>query len=511
MKKKNIFLLVLDGLRPDRMSCYGYKRNTTPFIDSLAKEGLLFSNGYTVAHSSLPAHISLFTGVHPHFHRAASNHSYFNNQLPFLTEILKDNGYKTIGISTVNPYLTIECGFIRYFDKYIKVEKSNRILNSQIKGLIKRQTKLLYAKKWLREILKEINRINRRYVRYRDFRRLSDFYLRNDLGGKKIFELTKEQFDLAYDKDKPFFMFANIIEPHTPFLPPQRFRDYFGRRQITNILLDAFFDPHLFQSGRTLFSPEEQETLGILYDGGVRYTDYLVEDLFNYLDKKGYLDNTFIIIMSDHGEMLNEHDHLIGHGDSTYEGMVRIPIIILDRKESKKAQVREDLISLIDVFPTIINIAGAKLDKTKFGYKCKDLLDESSQHPFVICECTTLPFPERLYNYPEIIVGSYHVERTVIERPYKLIWRSDGRHALYDLSADKDEMYNLFDKYKNSIVKDLMYKMIDWYKEQLNERDFFSLEFFDYQIMRNAGCVIPKDIVITQDKKNIEIIQDIIR
>lgn len=502
--QKNIFLLVLDGLRPDRMSCYGYKRKTTPFIDSLAEKGVLFSNAYTVAHSSLPAHISLFTGVHPYFHKAASNFSYFNNQFPMLTEILNENGYKTIGISTFNPYMTVESGFIRHFDKYIKVEKSNRMLNSRVKELVKNQTRVVFGKKWFRDARQEINR---RYFRYRDFKKLSDFYLKNDLGGKKIIETVKEQFELNYGKESPFFMFTNIAEAHTPFLPPEDFRDCFGKRRITNALLDVFFDPHLFQSGRILLSPEEQETLSILYDGGVRYTDYLAEKLFSFLNKKGYLENTSVIIMSDHGEMLNEHDHLVGHGDSTYEGMIRIPVIILDGQVKKNTHIKNDLISLIDVFPTIINMAGGNLDKTKFRYKCKDLLNDNCQHSFVVCECAPLPFPERLYNYPEIILGSCHVERTMIEKPFKLIWRSNGRHALYNLTIDKDEENNLFEKYKNTVAKGMISKMVNWYREQLEDEDFFSLESFDYRILRYDNYIMPKDLSITQDEKNVEIVK----
>lgn len=503
--KKNIFLLVLDGLRPDRMSCCGHKRKTTPFIDSLVEKSVSFSNAYSVAHSSLPAHISLFTGIHPYFHKAASNHSYFNNQFPYLTKILKENGYRTIGISTLNSYLSVECGFIRYFDKYIKVIKSNRVSNAKIKRLVNEQARNTYGDKKFIDILKDIYRKN---LRYHNFHRMSNFYLKNDLGGKKIVEVIKNQFDMNSAKDKPFFMFANILETHTPFLPPKDFRDYFGKRRLTHTVLDSFFNPHLFQAGRISFTPEEQETLEILYDGGVRYVDSLAEDLFDYLDKKGYLDNTVVIILSDHGEMLNEHDHLIGHGDSTYEGMVRIPIMIFDKKEGKARIIKDSPVSLIDAFATIVNLAGGTLDKSKFNYKCENLLGDIKPERPIVCECTALPFLERLYKYPEIIVESSHVERTIVDKPFKFIWRSNGKHALYDLSRDKAEKSNIFEQYKGTKVKDLMNKLISWYMEQLDRKDFFSLEHFDYQILRGAGSFKPKELVLTQDEENIVIVED---
>lgn len=505
MKKKNIFLLVLDGFRADKMSCNGHKRNTTPFIDSLAAKGISFSNAYTVSHSSLPAHISLFTGVHPYFHKVATNCSYFNNQFPYLTGILKDNGYGTVGVSTLNQYLSAECGFIRYFDRYLKIAKTNRLRNVKIKNMVKKQAVDIYKKNQLIESLKDLYRKN---MRYHNFRRMARFYLDNDMGGKRILQTVKEQFDISSRSGNPFFIFANIIESHSPFLPPKGFRNYFGERKLTNAILDAFFDTQLFDAGRVSFSPEEQESLEILYDNGMRYADSLVEDLFAHLDKKGYLDDTIVIIMSDHGEMLNESGHFIGHGASTYEGLMRIPIIIFDKTEGGKAGVRKDLVSLIDVFPTIVKMAGGELDRKRFNYKGVDLLDNSQKERFVICEMSDVPFPELLYRYPEILAAYNHIERVIVDKNIKFVWRSDGKHAIYDLTVDKTDKVNLFERYKNTLGRELTEKMVRWYREQAGPEEFFSLECFDQVMLKCAGSARPEDLVITQDEDKVELIAD---
>jgi len=501
-----MFLLILDGLRADRASCYGYSRKTTPYIDLLAKQGILFSNCYGVSHSSFPCHISLFTGVHPYFHGAASNFSYYNNQLPYLTEKLQKQNYKTIGISSYNSYHSIESGFLRYFDKYIKVMKSNSYMKKPLKPKFKHGHNMIdltglsdFAKKiWSK-------------IKYSSFKAKADFYLKNDMGGKKIIDQIKKQFDLCYGSDEPFFLFANILETHTPFLPIGKFRNYFKKINLTKTLLNAFFNPHLFETGRAPLSSEEQEALNALYDGGVRYADSLVEELFSYLDEKGYLDNTTVIITSDHGEMLNEQDSLIGHGSSTYEGMIKLPLIILDSPKRNQGMItREDLVSQVDIFPTIVNIAGGTLDRNIFKYKCKDLLKNDETSRFVICESPATAFPERLYGYPEIMERWGHVERTIIEKPYKFIWRSNGNHCLYDLSVDKIEKNNLFRKADPGIIKELICKMVLWYKEQCGDEDFFSLECFDYQKTRWPGKPV-EDLIVTQDEGNIEVVQDEIR
>jgi len=502
--KKNIFLLVLDGMRPDRMSCNGNKRKTTPFIDSLVKRGRYFTNAYSVGHCSLPCHISIFTGVHPYFHKAGCNLSYYNNNLPYLTDELKKAGYTTSGISTKNPYLSVECGFIRHFDRYFKVIKSNTSRSKKTKQILKTTSqRFKFLRGGMFESLKDVYK---KREREKLFDQLSKFYLYNDLGGKKITSLLKGEFDKLHKQGEPFFLFGNILEAHTPFLPPLPYRNYFGQVKLTKSLLTAFFDPHSFIEGRVSFTQEEQEGLEILYDSGLRYMDDLVSNLFEYLDHKNYLKDSLIIIMSDHSEMLNEHDRLIGHGNGTYEGMIKVPILAIDGSDPQFKGREDKGCSIIDVFPTILESAGIKLNHNRFPYKCFNLKDLPGHRP-IIAESTKIAFPERLYNFPNMMLNFSHVERTIILNQKKMIWRSDGDHRLFDLATDRGEENNIFDQNKNQLAINLMNLMDKWYREQLKNDEFFSLEYFTFN-GKPMHIDQPSDLSITQDISAITHVQD---
>ncbi|HPN32577.1 MAG TPA: sulfatase-like hydrolase/transferase [bacterium] len=131
MKNKNIILLVFDGLRADKLSCLGYnKRDTTPFLNSIIDKCVVFNKHYTCAVRSLSAHISLVTGVHPHIHKACDDWSAYLEDFPTIFQIAQKKGYYTFGISTDNPFLRRETGFIRGFDKYIQIVKSNKQISN---------------------------------------------------------------------------------------------------------------------------------------------------------------------------------------------------------------------------------------------------------------------------------------------------------------------------------------------------------------------------------------------
>jgi len=502
--KKNIFLLILDGMRPDRMSCNGNKRETTPFIDSLVKRGRYYSNAYSVGHCSLPCHISIFTGVHPYFHKAGCNLSYYNNNLPYLTDELKKAGYTTSGISTKNPYLSVECGFIRHFDRYQKVVKSNASRSKKTKEILRQTSqKLKFLKSGIFAGLLDVYK-NRE--RQKLFDGLERFYLHNDLGGSKISSLINKEFDYLGTQGAPFFLFANILEAHTPFLPPAKYRNYFGKVKITKNLQTAFFDPHTFIEGRVSFNKDEQQALEVLYDCGLRYMDDLTKNIFEYLQNKGYLDDSLVIIMSDHSEMLNDHDRLIGHGNGTYEGMIKVPILVLDGSDKEFKGVETKYSSIVDVFPTILEGAGIKLDRNKFPYKCHSLKQLPGQRP-IIAESTKIAFPERLFNFPNMVLNFSHVERTIISGGKKLIWRSDGDHRLFDLATDRDEERNIFNQNINGLAIDLINRMDKWYREQTKNGDFFSLEYFTFN-PKPMDVDRPTDLSITQEEDAITHIQD---
>src|SRR3972149_8651863 len=116
----NIIIIILDTARAQSFSCYGYKRKTTPNIDRIAQGAVLFENAISPSPWTLPAHASIFTGMYPSRHGCHERHKFLNRNLPTLPEILKNIGYRTIGISN-NSWISKNFGFDRGFDSFIKL------------------------------------------------------------------------------------------------------------------------------------------------------------------------------------------------------------------------------------------------------------------------------------------------------------------------------------------------------------------------------------------------------
>lgn len=456
--KKNILLLVLDGLRQDRLSMNGHIRKTTPFIDSLAKKGTFYSNCWSASNMSLPAHISMMTGKHPYFHKASSNGSTYDGKYPFITEVLKDNGYKTYGVSTKNPYFTRETGFLRGFDEYVQVVKRK----NQFSKKTGKPTFLVTCIKYILEPIKLYAPFLNRLLMAGAFRKLSDYYLNCDLGGQKIVDEMVKIIERGKINPQPFFLFANIADAHTPFFPLKRYRDWFGKVKISNNLLFGLMSTHEIESGRIRLSPHDIESLNILYDCGVRYTDDLVANLFKRLEKGKLLDDLTVLILSDHGEMLYEKEYLIGHGSSLYEGVVKVPLLCLG-KDFAHGKIDSNPCSTVDVFSTMQNISKNDDDAGCLDY---DLRNTSADRVIYGDHPEVFPLARFIKTFPEMLLKDYFVdERMVVKNGYKFIWRSNGRHLLFNLRDDPHENMNLFGV-KSEVAQELYSELQIFYKKE---------------------------------------------
>ena len=503
MTRKNVLVLVLDGMRADRLGCYGHSRNTSPAIDRFAKRSMLCINNYTVGKASTQSHVSLFTGVHPQFHGAADNCSYYDGRFPTLPELLGKSGYYTYGISSFNPFLSIESGILRGYERYVRITKSKaKTAHSTLMGKI---TKGIFG----RAVgLDEAYRALLLRVGYKLNRYWENFYLCNDSTGQLLVDTFTRELK-AFPKDRPFFAFANIVETHAPYLAPKAFREFWGKVEISDSLSNALFSyADQFEVAGHPLSKEEREVAEILYDSKVRYTDFLVGQLIEGLEREGRLEDTVVIITSDHGGMLGEHESMIGPIRNTYQGIMKTPLIVHCPGMTNKEETR--LTSIVDVFATILAIAGAK-SECGFNYQCQNILSDKWGRDFVICEIPPLPYPELFIRRTQqiaTVLKDWHVNRTIITRDYKLIWRSNGRHHVYDLRKDPGEANNLFPVDGAGVFKDLLQKMIRWYEDQWQSDKPFCLETFEYNQWNTRKGAGPTGINHAQDPSAISVIAD---
>jgi arylsulfatase A-like enzyme len=326
----NILLIVIDTLRADAIGVYGGQWNSTPFLDAFAAEGIVFENAFAPTPMTAPSHASLFTSTHPASHgiwneiHLDGERSVFPRLPPSaitLAEVLNDAGYETVAIAD-GGWVVEGRGFDQGFEHF----------DSRSRGVVDR---VRTAMSWL----------------------------------------------ARREDDRPFFLFLHTYEVHAPYLPPPRYEaafagGYDGRLRdvvrkarafaasggVKNKLVDVherFFQPLLHE-----LDPEEAKFLRALYQAELALVDAQLARLVGSLRESGVLDDTIVVITSDHGEEFGEHG-LFGHGQ-VYRETLHIPLIV--RSATLPAGVRRtEPVTLVDVMPSLLSHLGVSVPASAVG------------------------------------------------------------------------------------------------------------------------------------------------
>lgn len=388
----DVILISLDALRPDHLHCYGYCRETTPCIDALARESVLFENAVSQSHWTLPAHMSLMTSLYPSSHKVYVERELEKSKIT-LPQVLRKHGFTCFGLAT-HTRLRPEYGFARGFDSYIYKE---------------------YDFQAKRATAEEVT------LRAMDF-------------------ITKT-------KDKDTFIFLHYFDVHTPYIPPGRFSTLFdttytgdmtGRdfRSFTKPVDNIFADPACEISERDLAH------LIALYDGEVAHIDYYVGMLMNHLKAAGTYENTLIIVTSDHGEELWEHKS-IGH-NTLYDEVIRVPLIIKLPEQMEKKKIKEVVQGSIDIFPTVLDVLGIPSPQVQ-GTSLLPLIENPSK------KWHNEAYSERLsgWNSNEygiaVRTGNYkYIYTTRFDtRDFTSFQKHDEIKELYNIDVDPHETQNI--------------------------------------------------------------------
>ncbi len=429
-RRPNIILIVIDAARADHFSCYGYRRKTTPYIDQIAGEGVLYKNAISPAGWTLPAHASIFTGAYPSRHGAHSESLFLPDELPTLSEVLDRHGYTTCAICR-NEWVTDATGLSRGFKEFYNL----------------RYSKLKTAVKRLPELIK---------LKCLD----TGGYLTN----KAVINWIKR-----YDFKSPFFLFIHAPGPHFPYLIPAPYNSMFlpegiSYRQAKKVNQDS----KKFYAGVVRMDENDFRISKSLYDGALAYQDSLIWEIYEFLKKNNILDNTVFIITSDHGESLGDHNHL-GHYYILYETLIKVPLIVRYPGIFKPGSVVEQQVQTLDIFPTILKILDIDDRDLKDiqGYPLPPLNDGERD------KIHTFTFAERFKDliglkesFPDIDLS--HLKKFEDDRKtairsdrYKLIYSQNYKSELYDLVNDPDENDNIIEK-KTEIAENLQREIEKW-------------------------------------------------
>ena len=343
----NVLLIVLDTVRADRLSLYGYHRSTTPALERLAKRGIRFDAARASAPWTLMSHASFLTGRWPH-ELDVRWLTPLRKNYPMLAEYLAAHGYATAGLVSNATYCSYDTGLDRGFAHYedYALDKVNILRTAVITGEIQK-TALFLIYLGLRHDAALLQTVQ-------DFLGpQSDVLARRDAESINRGFLT--WLDNRRDPGRPFFAFLNYLDAHVPYKLPSGASHRFGKKPQTRDELRIVYDDWSLIDKLQL--QKQHMTLALdSYDSCLAYLDEQLGRLFDDLGSRGVLDRTWVVLIGDHGEGLGEHD-LFEHGESLYSTEIHVPLLVLP-PGNQPGRVVRDTVSLRDLPATVVDLVG---------------------------------------------------------------------------------------------------------------------------------------------------------
>jgi len=392
--KNNIIMISLDTLRADHLGCYGYHRNTSPNIDELAADSVLFERCYSHSPLTLPSHMSMLTSLYPISHKLYDNSSEAGLELDpninTLADYVREINYLT-GAITGGGWVSAKFGFPKGFDSYLE---NTRKVNDYPENLFKQ------AKNWINTY-----------------------------------------------KNQNFFLFLHTYEIHGPYSPPSPYNKMFTPEDAKWESVDPYEILQEKEGQIPELTNKERDNLIALYDGEIRYTDEcLIKPLIKMLKETNIYNRTMIILTSDHGEEFYEHQGWL-HFDTLYEEVLHIPLIIkLPKSQNRKKRIR-NVTREIDIGPTILDILNINFSGSHFdGNSLAKMIGNKEKESRLSIGYKFIPRYNNQHNYVFLLQRiSAHTEG------YKLILNEkESRQEsppfdieLYNLKNDPKEQNNL--------------------------------------------------------------------
>lgn len=395
----NVLVIIVDALRADHLSNYGYGRGTSPNLTTLAGEGVVFQNAIAAASWTLPSHASILTGQLPHQTGADRPDGYVDQSLPTLAEVFRDRGYRTAAISANWWFFARRLGFDRGF---IHFEDFDSITSAIAQtNLGERLQNVLLKLKILRTAMghERAQRINEGMLRWLD------------------------------KGSGPFFVVANYMDVHEPYLPPLECFHRFSRlaRPAGAVFIG---NPRLDQ----LSQPEIQNEMDA-YDASIYCLDGQIARLLQGLQQRHLLHNTIVVFTSDHGDGFGDHG-LMSHGNSLYRELIHVPLIMVG-PGIPAGMVVQRPVSLMWLAPTLVSLTGAT--SRPFSGPAMNLgwtRAEQSSWPDPLSELTRMYQDPNAPNYSGAMVS-------VVTPQWHLIVGGKNKEELFAWGGDSAEKRNL--------------------------------------------------------------------
>ena len=401
-KDYNIVLVSFDALQAAHVGSLGYKRNVTPTIDAMAKEGISFSQNISVASWTVPASMTWFTGVYPSEHKLTNKFSVFNPpagnklsnmkelapELVTLAEVLKENGYATGGF-TGNAGVSGFFGYGQGFDRY--------------------------------------------------------FFEKGKFGSMGV-SIPKAMEWLQENKNKKFFMFLHGYDCHGQNVPEggfdYRFVDKGYDKKFTGSAKEqeALREEGL-EKGSVALRDEDVKFWRAIYDEKIQRTDAMFKGFLAQLEKMGLMDKTIFILTSDHGELFGEHG-LLEHSNSLYREVIHVPLIFWWPGRVPASQRVAQPVTNAALPATLLDLIGAE-GQTQFpGPSLAQLWEQPDlKHdwPDPLAEVAQIPW------LPAQFLTAHGAMKSVLDPQWQYIVHEKFGEELYEWSQDPQETVNRVD------------------------------------------------------------------
>ncbi len=415
-----IILISIDTLRPDHLGQYGYPIDTSPNLDEFSREGVLFEDASSTAPWTLPSHASMLTGLYPLRHGAVSMARKMSETVPTLATLLAERGFETAAVVN-STYLKEQAwGLDRGFQKHRYVFESLRRLGPSTK--VTNQ-----AMQW---------------IRGRDDRPLFVFMHYYDVHSSyrslpKFERLFVKPYEGSADGTNLQLYLADLEEETY-----QRCREEFAKNPCL-LPNGSVLDPSV---GRPEFDERDIAHTVALYDAGIRQIDDELGRLFRFLREWELTDDSLVMVTSDHGEEFFEHGS-VEHSTAHYEETIRVPILMRGPGVPKGQRIQER-VSLVDVTPTILALAGAAVPAGMDGIDLSQIWRG---------DVDTSVFDNRaIFSEASGVRAGKNLRRSIRNGNYKLHYEVvDRTHQLFDLAVDPTEKINIADDHPE-IAADLI-------------------------------------------------------
>jgi len=439
----NVVICVIDAARADHIGYHGYERETTPNLDRLAGESVVFEKHFAPYSQTKASTVSLLTGLYPDTHLTSGNHV-MDGSLFTIEKGLAAAGFQTVLLSS-NPVASPEMGVGADFGQALSSPETLRQGDGDASTMGSRDDT------W------------------------------------KSPEVLTAAFSRWLDRNgqEPFFAYLHFLPPHLPYGAPTEIQELFSGREPPAVSQGGFPFREVAIRRRGQEPPPLEEWVN-LYDANLRWADDAVGSVVEFLRERGLLDKTLLIVTSDHGEAFGEHGYMY-HSRGVYDELVHVPFLMRlpDRRRTGRIPA---LTQTVDILPTVCELIGADYPRQQ--------IQGRSLVPLIDSEAETI----RDYAYATCMGSHSHSSYLVRSLTHALIlYRGGVLRALYDLTTDPMQRRNIIDDEPEQAAR-----MADEFRAFAASQRRAPLEFIDPKARPSAASAPPTIELSEEQRRELE-------